>query len=146
MLPHHPATWIRHGDLTDGANSYRMLTAAPTLATDGIPVPPDLRDELATLDIVATAAGAYSFDVEVYGYKPAVGIYLTGAGLTAVAGAAGWTNVGTISVTGTLAGREAHQLQGIAGFSSIALRATNVVGAPSIWGDLGFSPHTQEEM
>ncbi len=144
MLAHHPALWIRHGNLADGAADYRTVTAAPTLVTEGVPVPPDRRDELTTIDIAASAVGAYTFTIVVWGYKAATGIYLADGTYPAIAGAngPGWTNLGAIDITGTGAQtRSAHQLQGITGFTRLYAQATSVVGAASIWTDFGFSLH-----
>lgn len=144
MAPHHPAEWTRHGDTTDGANSYRMLTTAPTLVTDGVPVPPNLRDTLGILDLTASgAAGAFSASVIIWGYKPSVAIYLSGV-KTAVAGAAGWTQLGTIAFSGAVSGAESHQIEGLSAYTRVAVQATSVVGAPNLWGDFGFSPHLDE--
>lgn len=142
----HPALWIRHGDTTNPAASYPMLTAAPSAAADGIPVPPDHRDEFANLDITWEGGAVSDFTVTVWGYKAAVSIIVAGA-LTAVAGARGpgWTQLAifTVSGNGLTQQREAHQLQGISSFSRLALQFTAGVGVPTGWGDLGFSPHKE---
>jgi hypothetical protein len=148
MAKHHPAKWFRHGNTADGASAYRALSAAPTLITDGVPVPPDRRDELVKVDLSYEAAGAASFDVVVWAYKPAVCIEIAGVE-TAIVGARGpgWTNIGTVSVSGTPGAgqlRESHQMHGISGFTRIAFQTTNLVGAPTIWTDAGFSMPEEE--
>lgn len=149
MLAHHPSLWLRHGDLSDTANKYRALTAAPSLATDGIPVPPNRRDELATLDLTSAAAGgaAHSFSVVIWGYKPAVGIYKADGSLEDISGssAAGWSNLGQIDIaaSGTQA-RSGHQLRGISGYTRLYAQAINAVGSPDIWADFGLSLHETE--
>jgi hypothetical protein len=149
MSAQHPATWIRHGDTTDGVNQYRALSTAPTTVAHGIPCPSDKRAELAMLDIAAEAAGAFTFTIVVWGYKPAVGIYDSpGAAATAIVGAngPGWTNIGTIAVTGTgpAQAREVHQLQGITGFTRLAAQVTLATGSPNVWTDFGFAAHREE--
>ena len=151
MQPHHPADWFRHGDLTDAANQYRTVIAAPTLVAQGVPVPGDGRDWLAVLDIAMEAAGAHTFTIVVYGWKPAINIVLAaGVAPTAIppahASGVGWSNLGEIAVTGVVAGthsRESHQLQGVTAYTRLYARATTVVGGPSIWTDFGFSRHKE---
>jgi len=147
MLPHHVATWFRHGDTTDAADFYRAFAAAPTLISHGIAVPPDRRDELATVDITSIAAGAHSFTLILHGYKPAVGIYIADV-LTPIVDATrgpGWTNIGEIAIAATGASQHtAHQLQGVSGFTRLAAEVSGAVGAPGVWADFGFSPHQED--
>lgn len=142
----HPALWIRHGDTANVAASYPMLTVAPAIATDGVPVPPDNRDSFANLDITWEGGAVNDFTVTVWGFKSAAAILIAGV-ITAIAGVRGpgWTQLAIFSVSGNGVAqqREAHQLQGISSFSRLALQFTAGAGAPVGWGDLGFSPHKE---
>lgn len=144
-MPHHPAYWLRHGNLADVATGYRALSTLPALSTDGVAIPPNRRDSLAKIDLTFEAAGAFTAVIAIYGYKPAVQIELADATVPAVAGVrgAGWTNLGQINVSGTGAGgaqpREAHQLEGVTGFTRLAGRVLSSTGAPDAWIDFGFS-------
>lgn len=132
------AFWNRHGDVTDGANDYRAETAVPTLVSEGLAVPPDQRASLASLMITHEAAGARSFTVTIYGYKPATYIMLAGV-LTAIANSEGWAHAGEIEVTGAANAAETHLLEGTAGFTRLAAVVSLAVGAPDVWTDFGFS-------
>lgn len=129
--------WIRVGA---GASPHVALEAAPTLVTDGVPVPGDLLDALVCLGIIHSAAGAHSFDVDVYGYKPA-SVGPTGAVLAA---SARWGHIAQFPVTAA-AGAEAtefHQLRGISRFSRLYAMISGKAGAPAVYLEFGMSPHT----
>lgn len=146
MLPRHPAEWYRHGDTTDAVNIYPALVAAPALATDGIAVPPDLRDSYCILDLTSIAAGAHSATIIIWGYKPAVIIDLAGV-ITPITDATrgpGWANIGQIAVAAAGATeRTGHQVLGASGYTRLAAQVTAAVGAPSFWADFGFSRHVE---
>ena len=144
MLAQHPVEWWRHGQLADAGNAYRALEAAPSAATDGIAIPPASRSEYSILSIRATAAGAFTFSIVIYGWIPAVFIDVSGT-KTAISGATatGWFDAGQIDVTGTTSNNEAHSLQALAGFTRLYARAISLVGAPTIHCDFGFSRHVE---
>uniref|UniRef100_A0A6H1Z7R8 Uncharacterized protein n=1 Tax=viral metagenome TaxID=1070528 RepID=A0A6H1Z7R8_9ZZZZ len=132
-----PSQWIRDGE---AASPHVAHIAAPTLPTDGVPVPGDLLEALVALGIIHSAAGAHSFDVDVYGYKPdSVGP--TGVALAA---SARWGHIGQYSVT-AVGGAEAvefHQLRGISRFTRLFAMISTLVGAPVVYLEFGMSPHT----
>lgn len=145
----HPAFWLRHGDTSDAANVYRMLTAAPSGASVGIPVPPDHRDEHGVINLISYAAGAHAATIVLWGYVPAQQIYISDV-LTAVGahaqGGPGWQNFGEITISESTAGphRNAHQLRGLTVWTRLYAQATSVSGAPSLWADFGFSRPVQK--
>lgn len=151
MLPQHPAYWLRHGNLAGGATEYSALTAAPSAATDGIPVPPNRRDTLVKVDLTMEAAGVFSATIVIWGYKPAVQILLADGTLPAITAnnhGPGWTNLGGLAASGTGAAgqvRESHQLEGLSAFTRLYAQVTSAVGAPTFWIDFGFSLHAIEE-
>lgn len=139
MSKYHPGLWFRHGDPADAGNNYRTLATAPTLVTHGVRVPPDRREYTSKLAIRSTAAGAHSFTIVLWGYRPNAWIYVAGT-LTEIANTAGWCDLGVINVVGSgAANLESHRISALSGYLSIAAQSTTLVGAPSIWTDFSFS-------
>ena len=141
----NPALWIRHGDTTDAANDYRALTSAPTASTDGIPVPADRRESLAHLKLTHSAAGARTFTVDVWGYKPGAQILLSSAWVT-ISGAAEWAHIGSFQVDESGDGSECHLLEAISGFTRLAAQVSSSSGSPDVWTDFGFAQVAREEV
>lgn len=144
MHPVHPCSWYRHGDTTAPGTLYPALATVPTLATDGISVPADLRDLFGKLLITHSAVAARSFTIVLWGYMPRSTILIAGVE-TAITPSAAWTNLGSISVNEAANSSECHQMQGLGGFTRVAAQVTTAVGAPTVWTDFGFSRHIRGE-
>jgi len=134
-----PCEWYRHGDLADAVHDYPALSTAPATATDGIVIPPSLRDADAVIANKSTAAGAHSFTIVLWGYRANTKVSIP-AGITEITGSNGWDNLGSFLVTATGASlREGHELNYQTKYLRIAAQITSMVGAPTIWVDFGFS-------
>jgi len=132
-----PDRWIRHGA---AAGSHAAFTVDPAAATDGIVIPG--KDSSCTVSINHAAAGARTFTIDVYGYKPDVGYPNATGGYDTVAGSAGWSHLAQITVNEAANGEESHLLDCLPKFNRIYAKATVTVGAPvTIYVDFAFSPH-----
>lgn len=130
-----PGTWVRHGN---SAASYVAYTAAPSLATDGIPVLPLGRNLDVLFGIKHAAAGARTFTIDLYGYKPNVYGVTAGNALTELAATAAWCHVAQFVYDEAADGEDVHRMQALSAFSRVYGRLTTSTGAPTINLDFCF--------
>jgi hypothetical protein len=130
-----PGKWIRHGN---AAASYVALTAAPAAATDGIPIWPKGKNLDILIGIKHTAAGARTFTLDIYGYKPNVNVVTAGNALSEQAATAEWVHAAQFTYNEAANGSDAHRLQALSAFSRLYARLTTSTGSPAVYVDFCF--------